>query len=84
MQLVASMDVNATLYRADTRVQECRKVLYNTNLFPGLRKSERVGLGSHVHTFFQKSWETMHVTPVHVLPQCILVLLVQIGDGVQL
>ena len=51
------------------------------NLFPGLRKRERVGLGSHVHTFFQKSWETMHVTPVHLLPQCILV---QIGDGVQL
>lgn len=34
MQLVASMDVNATLYRADTRVQECRKVLYNTELVP--------------------------------------------------
>ena len=26
LQVVASMDVNATLYRADTRVQERRKV----------------------------------------------------------
>jgi len=60
MQLVASMDVNATLYRADTRVQECRKVLYNTELVPRPEKErERVGLGSHVRTFFQKSWETM-------------------------
>ena len=28
MQLVASMDVNATVYSADTRIQECRKVRF--------------------------------------------------------
>lgn len=28
MQLVASMDVNATIYSAVTRIQECRKVRF--------------------------------------------------------
>jgi len=57
MQLVASMDVNATLYRADTSVQECRKVLYNTEFVSRPEKEkERVGLGRNVRTSIQKSW----------------------------
>ena len=33
MQLVASMDVNATIYSADTRIQECRKVRFAVYIY---------------------------------------------------